>query len=145
MRLKVKHAIADKIKRTPKDFRVDTFRAGGKGGQNQNKVESGVRITDLVTGLSAEGREFRDQPQNRKAAMERLVLKLVKHYQIEELSTLVKKEEIGVVRTYKEPKGAVIDHRLGKKVYNYDNVLDGKGLGEIIADLKTNEANLTNP
>lgn len=58
---------------TKKDFRIDTFRAGGKGGQNQNKVESGVRITHIASGVSAESREYRDQPQNKKAAFMKLV------------------------------------------------------------------------
>jgi protein subunit release factor A len=58
---------------TKKDFRVDTFRSGGKGGQHQNKVESGVRITHIETGISAESREFKSQLQNRKAAFNRLV------------------------------------------------------------------------
>lgn len=59
-----------------KDFRVDTFRSGGPGGQNQNKVASGVRITHLETGLSSECREHRDQPRNKAAAFQKLGEKL---------------------------------------------------------------------
>ncbi len=44
---------------TKKDFRVDTFRSGGKGGQNQNKRDTGVRITHIKSGISAEGRSER--------------------------------------------------------------------------------------
>lgn len=58
---------------TKKDFRIDTFRSGGKGGQNQNKVESGVRITHIESGAVGESRNFRDQPQNKKEALRRLV------------------------------------------------------------------------
>jgi len=58
---------------TKKDFRIDTFRAGGKGGQNQNKTESGVRITHLESGAVGEARDSRDQSQNKKAAFERLI------------------------------------------------------------------------
>ncbi len=57
---------------TKDDFLVDTFRSGGKGGQNQNKVESGVRITHPASGAVGEGREHRDQRQNKKAAFERM-------------------------------------------------------------------------
>jgi protein subunit release factor B len=57
--IKLPKNIAEQIIRKRNQFKVDTFRAGGCGGQNQNKVESGVRITDLVTGLSAEGRDQR--------------------------------------------------------------------------------------
>ena len=58
---------------TKKDFVVQTFRSGGKGGQNQNKVESGVRIIHPASGASAESRKFRDQPQNKKVAFQNLI------------------------------------------------------------------------
>jgi len=58
---------------TKKDFRFDTFRSGGKGGQNQNKRDTGVRITHLETGISAESREERSQLQNKKKAFQRLI------------------------------------------------------------------------
>lgn len=57
---------------TKKDFRVDTFRAGGKGGQNQNKRDTGVRITHKASGISAESRSERSQAQNKKIAFRRL-------------------------------------------------------------------------
>lgn len=57
---------------TKKDFRVDTFRSGGPGGQNQNKVSSGVRITHTASGISAESRESRSQAENKRIAFERL-------------------------------------------------------------------------
>ena len=57
---------------TKKDFRVDTFKAGGKGGQNQNKRDTGVRITHIETGISSECREERSQGQNKKRAFEKL-------------------------------------------------------------------------
>ncbi|HPN09278.1 MAG TPA: peptide chain release factor-like protein [Syntrophales bacterium] len=56
-----------------KDFTIQTFRAGGKGGQNQNKVESGVRIVHAASGAVGESRNFRDQLANKKAAFKRLV------------------------------------------------------------------------
>lgn len=58
---------------TSKDLRIDTFRSGGKGGQNQNKVNSGVRITHDVSGAVGESREHRDQLANKKAAFKRMV------------------------------------------------------------------------
>ena len=57
---------------TLKDCRVDTFRSGGKGGQNQNKVESGVRIVHLASGAVGEARDSRDQLQNKRNAFRRM-------------------------------------------------------------------------
>lgn len=54
------------------DCRVDTFRSGGKGGQNQNKVESGVRVVHEPSGAVGESREHRDQLQNKRAAFRRM-------------------------------------------------------------------------
>lgn len=57
---------------TKKDFEMQVFRSGGKGGQNQNKVNSGVRIIHSGSGAVGEARDRRDQLQNKKAAFERM-------------------------------------------------------------------------
>lgn len=57
---------------TIKDCTVQTFRSGGKGGQHQNKTESGVRIIHEPSGAVGESREYREQPQNKKAAFRRM-------------------------------------------------------------------------
>lgn len=54
------------------ECRVETFRAGGPGGQHQNKTESGVRLTHLPTGITVASRESRSQHRNRKTALARL-------------------------------------------------------------------------
>lgn len=56
--------------------RVETFRAGGKGGQHQNTTETGVRLVHRGTGIRAESRTERSQLQNRKRALARLRTKL---------------------------------------------------------------------
>lgn len=58
---------------TAKDFRFDTFRSGGNGGQNQNKVESGVRCVHEASGAVGTARDSRDQHKNRRAAFSRCV------------------------------------------------------------------------
>lgn len=58
---------------TRKDFDIDYFRAGGKGGQNANKVESGVRFRHRDSGAVGESREERDQIRNKKIAFNRCV------------------------------------------------------------------------
>lgn len=56
-----------------KDFLIQTFRSGGKGGQHQNKTDSGVRIKHIETGLTGESRTHSSQFQNKKEAFKRLV------------------------------------------------------------------------
>jgi len=58
---------------TKKDFDIQTFRSGGKGGQKQNKTDSGVRIIHRQSGATGESRTERSQHQNKKLAFQRLV------------------------------------------------------------------------
>jgi peptide chain release factor 1 len=117
---------------TKKDFKVDTFRCGGKGGQHQNKTDSGVRITHMESGLSAECRETRSQDMNKKTAFRKLVQLMRDHYY-----PRIQKERAPVterIRTYHEPRGVVKDHRTGLE-YNYEKVMNGHELEQVIADV----------
>ncbi len=58
---------------TARDFDVQTFCTGGKGGQNQNRRKMGVRIVHRASGAVGEGREYREQPLNKRAAFLRLL------------------------------------------------------------------------
>ena len=66
----------EEIALPPSEFQVDTFRSGGKGGQNVNKVETAVRITHLPTGLIVASQSQRSQHQNRAAAMKLLLSRI---------------------------------------------------------------------
>lgn len=132
-RVKVSRYVHDRVLRTRKDFRIDTFRAGGKGGQNQNKVESGVRITDLKTGIACESREHRDQLQNKNAAFQRLIGKLIEHYTEEERQDKIARIKAATeeIRVYKEPMSMAKDSKTGHMA-DYQDTLDGKTLGGFI-------------
>ena len=111
---------------TRKDFRVDTFRSGGPGGQHQNKVESGVRITHLPTGLKGESREERSQHANKQRAFQRLCTLLVQHYtQQNTVQRLLTDAPAQTIRTYHEPDNRVVDTACSER-WTYAAVV-GKG------------------
>ena len=121
------------IEINPADLRVDTYRSGGKGGQNVNKVETAVRITHIPSGVVAACQSERSQGQNRANAMKMLRAKL---YQIEvekqqsELDEVEKgkmKIEWGSqIRSYVfHPYNMVKDHRTDEETSDVQRVMDG--------------------
>ena len=115
------------------DLKVDTYRAGGKGGQNVNKVETAVRITHLPSGVIVACQIERSQPKNRAKAMQMLKSKL---YQIEEDKRRAEidrqygeKTDIGwgnQIRSYVfQPYQMVKDLRTGEKTSGIQAVMDG--------------------
>ena len=118
------------FKATRKDFRIDTFKSGGKGGQHQNKTDSGVRITHIDTGLSAECREHRSQRQNKLAAFRKLAEKLVQHAREINKPVVVTSQER--VRTYNHATNLVTDHATGTKM-SYKEAMEQDGIGTMIS------------
>jgi peptide chain release factor 1 len=117
----------------PKDLKIDTFRAGGAGGQYVNKTESAVRITHIPTGIVVSCQEERSQLQNREKALRILRAKLFDLELQKKLSmeTEIRRSSIrsgdrsDKIRTYNFPQNRVTDHRINLTLYKLDMIMDG--------------------
>jgi peptide chain release factor 1 len=123
----------DDIQIRDEDLKVDTYRAGGAGGQHINKTDSAVRITHLPSGIVVACQDERSQHKNRAKAMNLLRSKLLDAQlaEAEAKEAAARKAQVGTgdrsakIRTYNFPQGRVTDHRIGLTLYKLDAVMKG--------------------
>ena len=128
------------IKIDEKDLRIDVFRSSGPGGQSVNTTDSAVRITHIPTGVVVSQQDEKSQHKNKAKAMKILRARLydAERKRLDDLRAADRKGQVGSgdrserIRTYNFPQSRVTDHRINLTLYSLDQVIEGRGLDELI-------------
>jgi peptide chain release factor 1 len=131
------------VQLNPAELRIDTYRASGAGGQHINKTDSAVRVTHLLTGITAECQDGRSQHSNKAKALQVLTARLQEKDRSERAAkeAATRKGLIGSgdrsdrIRTYNFPQGRLTDHRINLTLYKLLMVMEGD-LDEVIHALQ---------
>ena len=131
---------------SPDELRIDTYRAGGAGGQHVNKTDSAVRITHIPTGIVVACQDERSQYKNKAKALKVLQARLFAHKKEKEEAEMTKKrremvgsgERAEKVRTYNYPQNRVTDHQVELTLKKLDMVMQGE-LDEIVQALRAQD------
>jgi peptide chain release factor 1 len=115
------------------DLRIDTYRAGGAGGQHVNRTDSAVRITHMPTGIVVACQDERSQIKNRAKGMKILKAKLFEMAEIEKEKSFSEERKAQVgrgdrserIRTYNFPQSRITDHRINYTIHSIDAFMEG--------------------
>ena len=126
-----------------KDLRIDVFRSSGPGGQSVNTTDSAVRITHLPTGLVVSQQDEKSQHKNKAKALKVLRARLfeLEREKLANERAGARKSMVGSgdrserIRTYNYPRGRVTDHRINLTLHRLPEIMEGGGLGELVAAL----------
>ncbi|MBB4633560.1 peptide chain release factor 1 [Sphingosinicella soli] len=126
-----------------KDLRIDVFRSSGPGGQSVNTTDSAVRITHLPTGLVVSQQDEKSQHKNKAKALKVLRARLfeLEREKLANERAGARKSMVGSgdrserIRTYNYPQGRVTDHRINLTLHRLPEIMEGAGLGELVAAL----------
>jgi peptide chain release factor 1 len=121
------------LKLGPEDLKIDTYRAGGAGGQHVNRTDSAVRMTHVPTGIVVCCQDERSQLKNKIKALKIMKIRIMDKMEREQTAKITSARRVQVgsgersekIRTYNFPERRITDHRINFTSYRLEEVLEG--------------------